>query len=127
MTDKPIGSALPRSPDWDEFVHELSAAGHFDAQRGSTGQSPELISSTRRSGNALVEVRRSDALNQAILEIEQAAAALRVAEPSLDVWTAQRSLPAGKQRPIWSIIAVLWLSTGLFVAGTILALAHFVR
>jgi hypothetical protein len=60
-----------------------------------------------------------DQLGQAVAEIERAAAALRQAEPALELGIP-RSIPAGEvrnYRSVWIMIGALWISATLVVVG----------
>jgi hypothetical protein len=58
-----------------------------------------------------------------IADIERAAAALRIAEPALESWSKPAIPVLPKVRPLWLLIGVLWLSTALFTAGAVVAIA----
>ena len=66
---------------------------------------------------------------RAIAEIEHASAALRKAEPALESWAKAPTKRFQSRRPksIWLLVATLWLSTGLIMAGVVTAVAYFVR
>ena len=69
-----------------------------------------------------------------IAEIERATAALRRAEPSLEMWSDAGSdarpddtattLAIHKTRPVWLLIGLLWLSTALVTVGAVAAIAR---
>jgi hypothetical protein len=66
-------------------------------------------------------------LDRAIAEIEQASAALKNAEPTLEAWRPD-STPSSeprKPRSVWFLIGTIWLSMLLVVAGVIGAIAYF--
>jgi hypothetical protein len=58
-----------------------------------------------------------------IADIENAAAALRRAEPALQSWTKPPAPAVPKSRPLWLLIGVLWLSTAIVTVGAACALA----
>lgn len=62
-------------------------------------------------------------LAREIADIERAAAILRLAEPALQTWSTPTIPVLGKPRPLWLLIGVLWLSTALVTAGTVVAIA----
>jgi hypothetical protein len=68
-----------------------------------------------------------DQLAREIADIESATAALRQAEPAL--FFGNETMPevaVRKPRPIWRLIAVLWIVTGLVTAGALVAVATLV-
>jgi hypothetical protein len=80
-------------------------------------------------------VRANDQFARDIAEIERATAALRRAEPSLEMWSESGSdvrpddaamLAIRKTRPIWLLIGLLWLSTALVTVGAVAAIARLV-
>jgi hypothetical protein len=66
-------------------------------------------------------------LERAIAEIEQASAALKSAEPALEVLLPDAALSSEprKQRSVWILIGTIWLSMLLVIAGVIGAIAYF--
>jgi hypothetical protein len=69
-----------------------------------------------------------DELIRALADIEKAAAALRRAEPALEVGL-ERARPISQTantRPLLTLIGLLWISTVLVTTGVILALASLV-
>jgi hypothetical protein len=80
-------------------------------------------------------VRANDQFARDIAEIERATAALRRAEPSLEMWSEIGSdartddaatLTIRKTRPVWLLIGLLWLSTALVTVGAVAAIARLV-
>jgi len=81
-------------------------------------------------------VRVNDQFARDIAEIERATAALRRAEPSLEMWSEAGSetrpddtattLAIRKTRPVWLLIGLLWLSTALVTVGAVAAIARLV-
>ncbi len=69
-----------------------------------------------------------DELARDIAEIERAAAVLRQAEPTLEMWTeswpGKAAATMHKPRPVWLLIGLLWLSTALVAAGAVATIAH---
>jgi hypothetical protein len=66
-------------------------------------------------------------LERAIVEIEQASAALKNAEPGLEAWVPDAA-PGGeprKPRSVWILIGTIWLAMLLIVGGVIGAIAYF--
>ena len=64
-----------------------------------------------------------DQLARDIADIENAAAALRRAEPALQSWTKPLAPTVPKSRPLWLLIGLLWLSTAIVTVGAACALA----
>jgi hypothetical protein len=78
-------------------------------------------------------VRANDQFARDIAEIERATAALRRAEPSLEMWSGSEArtddaatLAIRKTRPVWLLIGLLWLSTALVTVGAVAAIARLV-
>lgn len=80
-------------------------------------------------------VQADDQFARDIAEIERATAALRRAEPSLEMWSETgaearaddaATLIIRKTRPIWLLIGLLWLSTALVTVGAVAAIARLV-
>jgi len=81
-------------------------------------------------------VPANDQFARDIAEIERATAALRRAEPSLEMWSeagtdarsdeAATTLAIRKTRPVWLLIGLLWLSTALVTVGAVAAIARLV-
>lgn len=80
-------------------------------------------------------VPANDQFARDIAEIERATAALRRAEPSLEMWSEAGSdartdeaatLAIRKARPVWLLIGLLWLSTALVTVGAVAAIARLV-
>lgn len=80
-------------------------------------------------------VRTNDQFARDIAEIERATAALRRAEPSLEMWSEAcqearpddaATLAIRKARPVWLLIGLLWLSTALVTVGAVAAIARLV-
>jgi len=75
---------------------------------------------------ALTQTDR-DQLLRDIDAIERATAALRRGEPALESWTDDPPVVAlRKQRPVWLLIGLLWLSTALVTVGAVAAIAKLV-
>ena len=80
-------------------------------------------------------VRANEQFARDLAEIERATAALRRAEPSLEMWSETASeartddpaaLTIRKTRPVWLLIGLLWLSTALVAVGAVAAIARLV-
>lgn len=109
------GHLPPGSRGGDTAISEVDA---FDAAlRG------------RFHGASADPMERADQVAHDISEIERAAAALRRAEPALEIWP--RACGAGppprtacKPRPLWLLIGFVWASTALVTAGAVAAIAR---
>jgi hypothetical protein len=64
-----------------------------------------------------------DQLARDLADIENAAAALRRAEPALQSWTKPPAPVVPKSRPLWLLIGLLWLSTAIVTVGAACAIA----
>jgi hypothetical protein len=73
-------------------------------------------------GRALAR-RAREQLEREIADIERAAAILRLAAPALQALSTPVKPVLRKPRPLWLLIGVLWLSTALVTAGTVVAIA----
>lgn len=59
-------------------------------------------------------------------EIERAAAALRRAEPALEIWTAASTDPlVGTPHSVWRSVGLVWLVTVMIGGGALAVIAHF--
>jgi hypothetical protein len=67
-----------------------------------------------------------DQLARDIADIESATAALRRADPALQSWTKPQAPAIAKVRPLWRLIALLWLSTALVTVGAAYAIVTLV-
>jgi len=64
-----------------------------------------------------------DQLARDLADIENAAAALRRAEPALQSWTKPAVPVVPTSRPLWLLIGLLWLSTAIVTVGAACAIA----
>lgn len=113
--DYPSG---PAGGDTVDLAERAILAGHDHEVHGDAGV-----------------VRANDQFARDIAEIERATAALRRAEPSLEMWSEAGSearsddaatLTIRKTRPVWLLIGLLWLSTALVTVGAVAAIARLV-
>jgi hypothetical protein len=110
--------------------HDLGArpSNHHDE---SILIEPRDLESARRAlaqqsaAGPLADFER-DQLARDIADIESATAALRRAEPALQSWTKPQALAVAKPRPLWRLIALLWISTALVTVGAAYAIATLV-
>lgn len=87
---------------------------------------PVSPSNIAADAGARAEIER-DELARDFAEIENATAALRKGEPALESWTTPPAATLAKPpRPLWLLIAALWLSTALVAAGALVAIVMFV-
>jgi hypothetical protein len=128
MSESSLGS--PQSDNaGDDFTSTGVAAvdaGERDLG-GSRSTSPALSPESADAddaeiGRALARMAREQ-LAREIADIEQAAAILRLAAPALQSWSTPAMPALAKPRPLWLLIGVLWLSTALVTAGTVVAIA----
>ena len=94
-----------------------------------------LVGADHYADDDIGVVHASDQFARDIAEIERATAALRRAEPSLEMWGEAGSeartddaatLTIRKTRPVWLLIGLLWLSTALVTVGAVAAIAKLV-
>jgi hypothetical protein len=119
MSDRPI-SRRTGNQAWDaawDLVCRLGAA--------RDGLVNETVNALPLSARADID---ADELAIAIADIEQASAALRRAEPALEI-TPDRpvsSTPVSGPRSVWTLIGVVWLSTVLVTAGVLFTIASLI-
>ncbi len=137
MSNKPIGSTPLPTREWDQAWHivsRLASARREILADVATDKPAEW------AGPSVAAPRVTDRVNdtgvadpeefaRAIAEIEQASAALRQAEPALETGVKPRTEKVKSRRPhaVWLLIATLWLSTGLVIAGAVTAIAYFIH
>jgi hypothetical protein len=68
-----------------------------------------------------------DQFERDLAAIERASAALRRAEPALQSWSESAATTMHQPRPVWLLIAVLWLATALVTLGAVFAVSALVR
>jgi hypothetical protein len=118
MAKDVLGSMPKSNSEWDSA---FEAVRRLDAARRTIDD----VVGERRS----VTRTDSDQMARDIAEIERATAALRKAEPALEVWTERprsRTRAPRKPRSVWVIVGALWLSTALVTAGALAAIAKLV-
>lgn len=64
-----------------------------------------------------------DQLAREIADIERAILALRKAEPRLQPWTKPQATGPDNPRPVWLVLAALWLLAALITTGAVVAIA----
>jgi hypothetical protein len=84
------------------------------------------IAASEIDDSGLLAAADREHLEREIAAIEQAAAALRRADPELETWSDVPAATMHKPRPIWLLIGVLWLSTALVTIGAVLAISALV-
>jgi hypothetical protein len=138
MSNKPIiGSTPVPTLEWDQAWHVVSrlASARRDILADAATDKP-----AEWSRPSVATPRVTDPVNdhgavdpeefaRAVAEIEQASAALRQAEPALETGVKQRTerVPSRRPHAVWLLIATLWLSTGLVIAGAVTAIAYFIH
>jgi hypothetical protein len=100
----------------------LSAGGQILIDRRRAAPGGRRASDNGEDKNALLRFEQEQ-LARDIADIEWASAALRIAEPALVSWVKPMTPVLPKVRPLWLLIGVLWLSTALFTAGAVVAIA----
>jgi hypothetical protein len=128
MSESSLGS--PRSDNAGDGVTPTGVAAIDarepdlgDAGSASPSLSPESADADDAEiGRALARMAREQ-LAREIADIERAAAILRLAAPALQSWSKPAMPALAKPRPLWLLIGVLWLSTALVTAGTVVAIA----
>jgi hypothetical protein len=127
-----LGSGPVDRSDWNsawEIVSRLAAVREAalselekDVRQSSTVEpAPEQQSAMRPAAGTPSTAAAIDPeqLARAVAEIEQAAAALRRSDPTLEAWTPDASAchPAPAHRSVWMLVGGLWLSASLVVAA----------
>jgi hypothetical protein len=136
VTSNRIGPTRARTPEWDhawQLVCRLASARRdildvpIEKTVESTRQPVAIPRLAEPISNAAAVDREEFA--RAVAEIEQASAALRQAEPALETGAKPRTKKAASRRPhsVWLLIATLWLSTALVIAGAVTAIAYFIH
>jgi hypothetical protein len=113
MSEQSLGAQTPDQSGDDASTIEASGFAPLD-RRG-----PDRAA---RDTDALRRFEEEQ-LARDIADIERASAALRRAEPALKSWSKPAAPAAAKPRPLWLLIAVLWLSTAILTAGAFVAIA----
>jgi len=109
----------------DRLNHPVPPGGFDIAALDSRGLEAPDADDMAGDVGALAQAVR-DQLARDIADIEEAAAALRRAEPGLEAWTTASPPPATTPpRPLWLLIGLLWLSTALVTIGAVAAFAIF--
>jgi hypothetical protein len=112
MSEHYLGS---QSPDY-------SSEGAISIERRRAAAGGRRASDNAEDKSALRRFEQEQFARD-IADIEQATAALRIAEPALVSWTKPVAPVLPKMRPLWLLIGVLWLSTALVTAGAVVAIA----
>jgi hypothetical protein len=112
------GSRSADRSDWTEALERLS---RLAVARESAW--PEIGAATSHESAVPID---PDQLAHAIAEIQQASAALRRSDPTLELWRPEQTVP-GETRPrrsVWILIGGIWISASLVVAGTASAIFY---
>jgi hypothetical protein len=115
MSEELTGASPAETPGKDTILIDVRGLESARRSVARQGQHGPLTAAEREQ------------LAREIADIENAAAALRKAQPALKSWS-KPAVPAlaPKTRPLWFMIGVLWLSTALVTAGAAFAIHSFV-
>jgi hypothetical protein len=137
VTINRIGPTRSRTPEWDhawQLVCRLASAHRdilADVAIEKTAESTRPPIAIPRLAVPISDAAAVDReeFARAVAEIEQASAALRLAEPALETGANPRAEKARSRRPrsVWLFVATLWLSTALVIAGAVTAIAYFIH
>jgi hypothetical protein len=128
MSESSLGAPQSDNAGDDVTSTGVAAIDGGESDLGDTGSiSPALSQESADAddaeiGRALAR-RAREQLEREIADIERAAAILRLAAPALQSLSAPVKPALRKPRPLWLLIGVLWLSTALVTAGTVVAIA----
>jgi hypothetical protein len=127
-----LGSRPPGRADWSdafEAVSRLAAARDValedigpDRQGASipepAGEQQAAADSATVSETPIASLD-PDQLARAVAEIEKASSVLRQSDPALEVWSPNSAIHSVKRKywSIWLLVAGIWLSATLVVAG----------
>src|SRR5262245_24222412 len=123
-----IGSRPADRLDWNsafDVVSRLAAAREALQDVGAVQQAAVLESrqSSAAASAAMLPKPAAaidpDQLARAVAEIEQASAALRRSEPTLEVWLPEQATPSEARRhlSVWILVGGIWITATLVVAG----------
>jgi hypothetical protein len=121
MEDRSSSSAQ-KQPEWDDA---WDLVGRLEAARNRLSDEPAIEANAAVAEHVSPPLANEtidpDELARAIADIEQAAAALRRAEPPLEAAYDFQAAPAPVPSPrkVWILIGALWASTILVTAGVI--------
>jgi hypothetical protein len=124
------GSKPADRADWNsawEIVARLAAAREATLHEIEPPAPPVARSRTSKPvANVLAPTAAvdPDQLARAVAEIEKASAALRQAEPGLEVGVADAPPRRGRYWSIWLLIGGVWISATLVVAGATSAILY---
>jgi hypothetical protein len=120
-----IGSKPADRSDWNnawEVVSRLAAAreatlDEIKQERRASVAPPARVTSVTTVSSKHSAGVDPDQLARAVAEIEQASAALRRAEPALEVGVPSAPTRSRKYWSVWILIGCVWVSATLVVAG----------
>jgi hypothetical protein len=137
VTSNRIDPTRSRTPEWDHAWQLVCRLASTRRDILADGAIEKTVESTRppvaipRLAEPISDVAAIDReeFARAVAEIEQASAALRLAEPALETGANPRAEKARSWRPrsVWLFIVTLWLSTALVIAGAVTAIAYFIH
>jgi hypothetical protein len=119
-SSRAAGEAISIEPQ----ARDAAAPGLVSAAPGLDRSDPPQNSATLEDvedAGVLVRMAREQ-LARDFADIERAAAALRLAQPSLQSWSKPATPAAAKTRPLWLLIGVLWLATAIVTVGAAVAI-----
>jgi hypothetical protein len=127
MSESSLGAPQSDNAGDDIAATRVSAVDAGELLGGSGWTGPALNpqwadADDAEIGRALAR-RAREQLEREIADIERAAAILRLAAPALQSLSGPAKPALRKPRPLWLLIGVLWLSTALVTAGTVVAIA----
>jgi hypothetical protein len=110
-----------RNNAW-EIVSRLAAAREaaleeIKQERRVPAAPSARVGNTATSSSNEIATIDPDQLARAVAEIEQASAALRRAEPTLEMGVASAPTRSRKYWSVWILIGCVWISATLVVAG----------
>lgn len=120
-----IGSKPAERSDWNnawEVVSRLAAAreaalDEIKQERRAPAATPARVVRPAPVKSDNVSSVDPDQLARAVAEIEQASAALRRAEPALEIGVPSAPTRSRRYWSVWVLIGCVWISATLVVAG----------
>jgi hypothetical protein len=130
MSESSLGAPQSDNAGDDVTATGVAVIDAVEPDLGDTGsirpvlsqESADADADDAEIGRALAR-RAREQLEREIADIERAAAILRLAAPALQSLSTPVKPVLHKPRPLWLLIGVLWLSTALVTAGTVVAIA----
>jgi hypothetical protein len=116
---------------WDAVAHLAATRERAQPQQGDSRTAPHLTEPRPATGadveHGTAQPAIADEYARALAEIEQASAALRKAEPTLETWQPDAAASGEPRtlRSVWILVGCIWLSTITVFAGAIGAIVYF--